>query len=347
MKTLLTLLALNLASYSLSAQTIGNDWKYEIGQFREVMVARAEDLSRIDVGPEGENQLWNFGLIRSRNEYRIDFIAASEMDPTPATPTYDIRDYGNIGWIDKRSNYGVIYNTEESNRLSYIGKVNSAKDDPIFFPSLIDDFIFPLSYGKEFYVENNSFRYTELTQPGLDSIRIIFSFDAIGTLITPDGTYGNVFRVKSTTYFKNEIIEGKEINTKYSWYKESLSNELAFAEINQYGYCVRFEWKKEKRNTNEAIENETQSVGGLDLLRVKQNQRTTDPLFIYSSLPLTVDLKLYSSDGKFWQLNNELILKNENEIALSRNISAGIHVLKITDTISNKSKAFKIMVYRD
>ncbi len=228
----LAIMAFLLISYS-NAQTVltRSNHAPEIGDM--ITSVYIDELPVIDPGPAGGNQTWDFSAYSGGDSETSTFI-------DPEGTLWGGQVNSNIAIQEDFKSFMVTY-FNVTNSVFQTVAVGSNDEEIGDYLSVFDDNMdlmrFPFAYGDSFedtygfFMEMSGFR---LVTTGTSS----FEADAWGTVITPNGTFNNVLRVKlvtneiTETYINDVLVDSSdETYTTYEWYSESCVAAVASLEI--------------------------------------------------------------------------------------------------------------------
>jgi hypothetical protein len=218
MKHLLPVLLLCALSLRLIAQpVISNVETYNIGDYISL-----GDVPAVAAGPSGPGQVWNFSGIGLTDIVTMSVLAV------PATSIYQ-----SASMLEKYSD-GVNYFMKTTPSQDYIvGMIDSSLsggNDSVTYPDNVLAIVRPFTYNSSDMAPFTLHTYYPgVTGPVAGSGNIILTGDGYGSLLLPNGTYGNVLRVKVYEQSTYRLGSGGSITQTvhtYKWYDDAHTTPL-------------------------------------------------------------------------------------------------------------------------
>lgn len=156
-------------------------------------------------GGNGQNQTWDYSNVS------LTPISASQSIVVTSAPFQSTFTNSNLIVKNTTSNNDLfLYFLLSNSKLELLGLSNLTNIIVDFNSNPLTQFEFPFTYN---YLINDS--YSTSNEPGINNAFTI-KYDAFGTLITPYGTYNNVFRTKR--------LDG--IFPEYNWYEQNTNKVI-------------------------------------------------------------------------------------------------------------------------
>lgn len=186
-----TLLAACFAAYSFGAQAqvVESAWMPSAGIAKNSFLSN--NSADFSVGSAGQDQIWDFSGLTSSTSMTQNAVAASEGNGSAQFET------ASLAYVDGMSAYYFGTSNGAFQELgSYSGSDNQITSE--VFNDAKDLLRFPVGFGQSFTDDFNSVnRSYTMSQPYEKAGSISVEVDGSGSLITPEGTFDNVLRVKS------------------------------------------------------------------------------------------------------------------------------------------------------
>lgn len=162
------------------------------------------------VGPNGANQTWDYSSLTLTpiGTYNQELVTSSPFSATFPAANYTIK-------IPNPSNDYYLYYMLNSSKFELLGFADSTTITN-FSSNPITEFEFPFTYNLTI---NDS--YADINNP-TSSHQFSILYDAYGTLITPFGTFTNIYRTKK---IENSIYP------EYAWYNQNTNKAILTVSI--------------------------------------------------------------------------------------------------------------------
>ncbi|MEL7249520.1 MAG: hypothetical protein AAFO03_13925 [Bacteroidota bacterium] len=239
MKSLKTVVFV-LLSFTVSAQVIDANWMFSVGD--TAILERVELNELFDPGPGGVDVVWDFS--------NVDMNAAStpysiQYNNPEAYGTNALSQTATLSALNSSSPQRILYFDFNGEDLLYLGDslLNGAKriyDTPAI------QFTFPFAFNEEisdFYILD--FFDNQGNLGFENAVEITRTFDGVGTLITPLDTFANCVRIKEELIVQPLSANPRRFET-YSWYLNSLRNELARVSLEYFFNRSFIDWQADE-----------------------------------------------------------------------------------------------------
>ena len=163
-----------------------------------------------NVGPNGANQTWDYSSLTLTpiGTYNQELVTSSPFSATFPTANYIIK-------IPNPGNDYYSYYMLNSSKFELLGFTESTTITN-FSSNPMTEFEFPFTYN---LTVNDS--YADINNPTFNH-QFSILYDAYGTLITPFGTFTNVYRTKK---IENSIYP------EYAWYNQNTNKAILTVNI--------------------------------------------------------------------------------------------------------------------
>lgn len=173
--------------------------------------SRTQEITYIDPGNAGENQLWDFSGIRNTSKTTYCGVKSD--------PAFSVKDNGGSGMILSEDGYDHTLISSE-NEYEETGYINTARHQTMVCSDPVVKMKYPFPFGRTFsdaftgvesYNEKN-----KVSQEGTYSV----TADAYGTLILPDRILKNTLRLKTVmqSLHTGKCGSTQSLVVKYYWY---------------------------------------------------------------------------------------------------------------------------------
>ena len=187
MKSIFTIQFLLCSIYIFAQPVITTDIVPQTG----ITVKAAYNEGTIDVGPSGENQIWDFSTLSTSFDINFAILDSKEA---PGSSSYPDAEF--VWHLVEFENY-LFYDVTD-NVISQLGGVNGAVGD-VTFQTINTDWEdglqLPLTYldTYDFFTAFDNYLFGDLISSSTRNATL--TADGYGTITTPFGTYENVLRV--------------------------------------------------------------------------------------------------------------------------------------------------------
>jgi hypothetical protein len=187
-----------------------------------------EDPLDIDPGTAGTNQNWDFSTFTSNLQIEQEFMTPENSPYAEDVSNWDTNLAGVVGTED--AGIGTFFKISNDEML-IVGQTlrNEQFEEGIsveFNPPL-KAMEFPFAYGQSFNTRTAFDLNIEIIRVAYTSSSMVEA-DAWGTIITPEGTYNNVLRVKTTSMDTTALFLGPlpleqetATSVSYDWYSSN------------------------------------------------------------------------------------------------------------------------------
>ena len=172
-----------------------------------------ESTGWFDPGSSGPNETWDLSNITSNSSSVLSYNNANPNFPSSNIEQSELT--GGKHFIEQSNSGRYIHGSEGSG-------VTITYSNPL---TIVE---YPLSYGSS----GNDTHYATFVSGGYNFVRsgsTTYNIDGWGTVITPNGTYTDVLRVRSTqTYTDNYALGTVDYDVEtYEWYKSGIHFPVA------------------------------------------------------------------------------------------------------------------------
>lgn len=308
MKIIITFFTLFLGINLVIAQPVVNsDILLTIGDERPVSYVETV----FNPGDAGENITWDFSSLQESYEATWYAVDPENTGLSNLFPDSDIA--FNIPATERiadENNGWTFYNTGDGEEISLLGSVfllaNEEGFDTTYFglddPDLL--FEFPMTYADQFSDDISGISVVffqgqifELERSGTTTTEV----DGYGTLITPEGTFDNVIRVKRTENFSDvylTFVTNQEIE-RYDWFSPDYDYLLFHTEE----IVIKDASGNEQNRTTQTWYAEPNLITRLNENKVDKFTMYPNPCKDVIYLPVDVtynssNIEIYSSQGR-------------------------------------------------
>ena len=327
MRIFYLLIIMNTA-LSGTAQTITSDWFPSEGDFYTTV--HANNANELNPGEAGLQQVWDFSAATTNYPPGTMSIYQS---PNNLVYTNEFHD-ANLALVN-----GVYerYYQIEGDQWWIIGSQSTFSSSTLDAPYL--EFQTPLEFGASFSDEfhrETILISTNSSDTIIEHITHTNTFDGVGTLITPDGTIENCYRIK-TERTSNPDGLYPSTSLHYSWYAQTLGIKRARMTASSNGEVGNFSWAKEVAFTTPVKEPASNNT--------RLAYLGNGSLLVTTDSPQSVQLALYNTAGQL-VLNpgKEDLLSGANHLNLALSgLPASMYFLIVSDHLSRPLAQLKIV----
>jgi hypothetical protein len=264
--------------------------------------SRTQEISYVDSGNPGENQVWDFSGIQYTGKTTFSGIAEDQTLKTTGT--------GEKSLVVSEDGYDYNYLLGESG-CTETGYANLSKKMTLGYTDPIVKMKYPLSFGQQY---SDPFAgvawYCEKSRVDLSGVYTVHA-DAFGTLILPGHILKNVLRVKSVkqSLQVNTCGSTQMTLTKYSWYAPGYRYPVMMVSTSESRYgakdpvIVKTAWVSLNQQQGGAL---ATSAGSASQVNAGENsvvvypnpftEQATYTYFLQKQVPVTVEM--YDMSGK-------------------------------------------------
>jgi len=234
MKKTISFIVLLFSAQCLFAQPVlNNNLNFTIGD--KYRIDGYNDVTTIDPGGPGGNQVWDFSVIVGEDFFEGEAAICVDPATTPfADSTWTAQ--ADIATKPYASEFGPYqYYKSNPNSRELLASAMYEPGGSVFskYLSPYTDLQFPLAYGGSFNFQTEMLMYwiTMGYYVMRDSGHVTVEADAWGSITTPEGSYPNVLRLKTTSvihsWYRYDIGEpwtylGEFTDISYTWYTANI-----------------------------------------------------------------------------------------------------------------------------
>jgi len=296
----------------------------------EFIINEVEDV-KFDAGPAGPDQIWDFSAAvpDTTLQFTNRLVPAADVPLSSAFPE------ANYVWESTNDSMAYSFLKITDSEVEFLGFGN--EDIYFVYDNPETNLVFPFTYQDQF---TDTYR-SEIEEEGASIITygmLESTADAYGTIITPDGTYENVLRVKTeSTDYDTLSAQGMTFSTissatDYTWFSPSehflvanyfIERDTSFGIPSELaGFCY---YTPTGTVSSRAFQDKNWEISSL-----YQDGEGLN-LSVKSGTQFIADLAVYDMQGRAIEQLTVRIRPGENRFQIPFNQTPGPYVLHLSD----------------